>query len=131
MLVDTSEKLTGGIFITFAGNCKKALTFYQNCFGGELEFETFDTPLEGYSDAPVISGSLVSDNLIIHGSDLVHDEGRRVGNHLSVFLPCKSGNHRRVIAAKLRGTMGSYDEEQRLIEVVDRFEVRWVLGIEK
>lgn len=129
MLFDNSDKLTGGIFISFAGNCKKALTFYQGCFGGTLELETFDTPLDGFIEKPVISGSLVSDSLIIHGSDLVHDEGRRVGNHLSVFLPCKSAHERRIIAGKLQGAFGTNSDEERLIEVVDRFEVRWVLGI--
>ncbi|SKB34951.1 VOC family protein [Daejeonella lutea] len=129
MLFDNRDKLTGGIFITFAGNCRKALTFYQGCFGGTLEFETFDQPLKGFTEKPVISGLLVSENLVIHGSDLVHDEGRRIGNYLSVFLPCKSADDRRVIAGKLRGAFGAYNEDERLIEVVDRFEVRWVLGI--
>jgi len=30
-----------------------------------------------------------------NGSDLVHDEGRKIGNDLSVFLPCKNAGDRK------------------------------------
>src|SRR5690606_39451497 len=33
------------VFITFSGNCKKALTHYQSCFGGDLQFELFGKTL--------------------------------------------------------------------------------------
>ena len=89
MVEHDNDKLRSGVFITFAGNCKKALTFYQTCFGGTLQFETFTEELNGYSEMPVISGSLVSDRIIIHGSDLVHNEGRKPGNNISILLHCK------------------------------------------
>lgn len=132
MLLPNSDKLTGGIFITFAGNCKKALTFYQTCFGGTLHFETFDKELQGYKEKPVISGSLVADNIVIHGSDLVHNEGRKIGNYISVFLPFKNEDDRKLLIDKLRGNSllsTSNDEEQKLVEITDAFDVRWILGV--
>lgn len=131
MLLPNSDKLTGGIFITFAGNCKKALTFYQTCFGGTLHFEIFDKELQGYKEKPVISGSLVADNIVIHGSDLVHNEGRKIGNYISVFLPFKNADDRKLLVGKLRGNSlsTSNDEEKKLVEITDTFDVRWVLGI--
>lgn len=133
MLVQHSDKPKSGIFITFSGNCKKALTFYQSCFGGTLHFETFDKALQGYTEIPVISGSLVSGRIVIHGSDLVHNEGRRTGNYLSVFLPCKNAADRKALAEKLEPGRKSMPVSnyaaQRLIEVTDAFDVRWVLGI--
>lgn len=133
MLLQNTDKLTSGIFITFSGNCKKALTFYQTCFGGTLHFETFDEELQGYTEKPVISGSLVSDSIVIHGSDLVHNEGRKIGNYLSIFLPCKNVDDRRLLIEKLgsehRGLSAGNYEAQKLIEVTDAFDVRWVLGI--
>lgn len=133
MLVQESVKITSGIFITFSGNCKKALTFYQTCFGGRLHFETFPQKLPGYPEIPVISGSLVSESIVIYGSDLVHNEGRNIGNYLSIFLQCKNAEHRRVIIEKLESvhkalSARNYDE-QKLIEVRDAFDARWVLGI--
>lgn len=133
MLFQNSDKLTSGIFITFSGNCKKALTFYQTCFGGTLHFETFDKELHGYTEKPVISGSLISDSIVIQGSDLVHNEGRKIGNYLSIFLPCKNADDRKVLIERLESghkelSARNY-EEQNLIEVTDAFDVRWVLGV--
>lgn len=133
MLVKNSNKLISGIFITFSGNCKRALTFYQTCFGGTLHFETFDRELQGFTEKPVISGSLVSDSIVIHGSDLVHNEGRKIGNYLSIFLRCKNTDDRKILIEKIksghRGLSYRNYEEQVLIEVTDAFDVTWVLGI--
>lgn len=132
MVFENDKTLKGGIFITFSGNCKAALTFYQACFGGEVHFETFNEDLEGYAERPVISGSLVANGIAIHGSDLVHDEGRKIGNYLSIFLPCKDAAHRNALIAKLKADGSgqvSADDDQQLIELTDRFDVRWVLGV--
>lgn len=127
-----NDKLTSAIFITFSGNCKKALTFYQTCFGGTLLFETFEKELKGYTEMPVVSGSLVSDRIIIHGSDLVHNEGRKLGNYISIFLHCKNTYDRKALIEKLELNKNlfvkNYDD-QKLIEVTDAFDVRWVLGV--
>lgn len=125
------NKLTGGVFITFTGDCKKALTFYQTCFGGRLHFEVLDKALQGYTEIPVISGSLISERMVIYGSDLGYPEGRKIGNYLSIFLPCKDAAHRNLLITKLKAGKNhvSHDNEQKLIEITDPFEVRWILGI--
>lgn len=118
-------KLVSAVFITFAGNCRKALTLYQTCFGGTLQFETLE--LEGYTETPVVSGSLVSDSLIIHGSDLVYSEGRTLGNYIAVFLHCKTKDNRQRLIKKLGGN--DTGEDQKLVEITDAFDVRWILGV--
>lgn len=127
------NKFAGSIFITFSGNCRKALTFYQTCFGGTLQFKTFEKELKGYSEMPVVSGSLVSDSIVIYGSDLVHDEGRTLGNYLSIFLHCKNRNDRRTLIEKLEFNRQDFslknDKDQKLVEVIDAFDVRWILCI--
>lgn len=132
MIEYDNDNFTGGIFITFSGNCKKALTFYQTCFGGTLQFETFEKELKGYTEMPVVSGSLVSDRIIIHGSDLVHNEGRKLGNYISIFLHCKNTYDRKALIEKLELNKNlfvkNYDD-QKLIEVTDAFDVRWVLSV--
>jgi PhnB protein len=125
--------LKSAIFITFSGNCKKALTFYQACFGGKLQFEYFEKELQYYNVLPVISGSLVSDSIIIHGSDLVHDEGRIPGNYISVFLQCKNSYDRKLLIEKLqfnkKNLFDNNDDDHKLVEVTDAFDVRWILGV--
>lgn len=121
------------IFITFSGNCKKALHFYQTCFGGLLQFETFEKEIHGYTEKPIVCGSLVSDHIIIHGSDLVHTEGRKLGNYISIFLQCESPDHRKELIEKLEFDNKNFFfnnyEDQSLVEITDAFDVRWVLGI--
>jgi uncharacterized glyoxalase superfamily protein PhnB len=132
-MYENNNKVTSAIFITFSGNCIKALKFYQSCFGGTLRFETFEKELlEVYTEIPVISGSLVSDRIIIHGSDLVHEEGRTIGNYMSVFLHCKTSNERKVLIEKLEANKKNLfknDDDQKLIEITDAFDVRWLLGV--
>lgn len=125
--------LKTAIFITFSGNCKKALSFYQTCFGGLLQFETFEKEVDGYTEMPVVSGSLVSDSIVIHGSDLVPNEGRKIGNYLAIFLYCNSTNDRKELIKKLefdkKNVVVNNDDDQRLVEVTDAFDVKWILGI--
>ena len=133
MIEHISGKLVSAIFITFSGNCRKALTFYQTCFGGTLQFETFGKELQGYTEMPVVCGSLVSDSIIIHGSDLVHNEGRTLGNYISIFLHCKNTYDRKELIEKLVSNkkdhlIKNYDD-QKLVELNDAFDVRWVLGV--
>lgn len=128
-----SRKFLSAVFITFSGNCRNALTLYQTCFGGALQFKIFRSELRGYTERPVVIGSLVSDSIIIHGSDLVHNEGRTLGNYMSIFLPCKTRDDRHVLIDKLKfnekGFLATKYDDQKLVEVTDAFDVRWVLGI--
>jgi len=55
MRFENNDTLRNGIFITFSGNCKAALTICQACFGGVLHFETFDNELDGYHEKPIMN----------------------------------------------------------------------------
>lgn len=127
------SKFVSAIFVTFSGNCKKALTYYQTCFGGTLQFEIFEKEIQGYTELPVVSGSLVSDSIVIHGSDLAHNEGRTLGNHISIFLHCENIHERKALMEKLKfnksNLFAKHADDQKLIEVIDVFDVRWVLGV--
>ncbi|MGS2764748.1 hypothetical protein [Sinomicrobium sp. M5D2P9] len=133
MTDSNNGKFVSAVFITFSGNCKKALTYYQACFGGTLQFETFGRELQGYAEMPVVSGSLVSDRIVIHGSDLVHDEGRTLGNYMSIFLHCRNAYDRKELIEKLKCNAQiiffNDGDDQKLVEVTDAFDVRWVLSV--
>ena len=125
------HKFTSSIFLTFSGNCKEALTFYQVCFGGRLQLETFDKQLQDYPEGPVVSGSVVADSIIIHGSDLVPEEGRILGNYMAILIKCANMGVRRELIEKLNADkIGSLARDNNtLIEVVDRFDIRWMLYV--
>lgn len=133
MIVPNAGKCVSAVFITFSGNCREALTYYQTCFGGSLQFETFETEWRDYAEKPIVIGSLFSDKIIIHGSDLVHNEGRILGNYMAVFLHCMTADERHVLIEKLeRGKEHPThmdDDGQKLVEITDIFEVRWILAV--
>ncbi|WP_312793340.1 glyoxalase [Sphingobacterium sp.] len=132
MLVQQTERLQSGIFITFSGNCRAALTFYQACFGGTLHFDMFDQPLQGYAETPVVSATLVSERIVIYGSDLVHNEGRKLGNYVAVFMPCQDTVERAELITRLTSRKNKKEDRNtmdKFIEVTDLFNVRWVLGV--
>jgi len=80
----------------------------------------------------VISGSLISERIVLHGSDLVHDEGYQTGNQLAIYFPCQDASERsRLIMwlAKDKESSSPEAEKQRFIEITDLFGVRWILGV--
>jgi PhnB protein len=133
MVAHNRSRLVSSVFITFPGNCKKALSFYQGCFGGKLHLQTFKKQANGFPEAPVVSGSLISDSVIIHGSDLVHSEGRKLGNYIAIYLQCRDTNERSALINKLEASTNNNApadiQEQKLIEFTDAYDVRWILGI--
>ncbi|MFA6277708.1 MAG: VOC family protein [Pedobacter sp.] len=93
-------------YLTFSGNCRKAMTFYQHCLGGDLSFQTIgETPLsaemtdemKGY----VVQATLTKEELILVGTDLVADEGLTKGNAVSLLLNCTSEEELKAYYAKL------------------------------
>ncbi|WP_285058622.1 glyoxalase [Pedobacter ginsengisoli] len=127
------RKFVTAVFLTFSGNCREALTFYQTCFGGSLQFKSFEKQLDGYGAIPVVSGSLVAESIIIHGSDLVHDEGRILGNYMAIFIHCRDTYTRKKLVGDLEfsksdSLVRNYDDDQ-LIEITDAFDVRWILYV--
>lgn len=131
MNVSERAKSVSAVFITFSGNCREALTHYQICFGGSLQFETFETP--GFTAAPVVIGSFFSDRIVIYGSDLVHLEGRIIGNYMAVFVHCSTAYERQTIIEKL-GSKNECanritDHSQKLLEITDSFGVRWIMAV--
>lgn len=82
------------VYLTFSGNCREAMTFYKECFGGELELQTIgDSPLS--SDLPkkmkecILQATLRNENLIIMGTDMAPKQ-LTIGNSVSMMLFFKS-----------------------------------------
>jgi PhnB protein len=57
-------------YITFAGNAREGLNFYQSVFGGKVEISTFgDFNVPGAPTDGVMHGALTTDEFAIYGSD--------------------------------------------------------------
>lgn len=82
-------------YLTFNGNCRQAMKFYQNCLGGKLNFQTIgNSPLSEQMPIKmknsILHAELKNDGMIIYGTDLVPEKGLLKGNSLSLFLNCNS-----------------------------------------
>lgn len=82
-------------YMHFNGNCREAMTFYQECLGGELVLlPVGESPLADQMPATmsqcILHACLKRDGLILHGSDMGIDQGPTIGNSVSMMLTCSS-----------------------------------------
>lgn len=82
-------------YLTFSGNCREAMLFYQKCLGGELVLQTIgDSPLAKQLPAKmkefILHATLTKNELILMGSDMVAEGGLIKGNAVSLSINCSS-----------------------------------------
>jgi PhnB protein len=78
-------------YLTFNGNCREAMTFYQLCLGGELYFQTIgESPMADKMPTQMKDGILHSalrnDSFVIMASDMVGEKGLTKGTNMSLML---------------------------------------------
>lgn len=78
-------------YLTFSGNCREAMTFYQACLGGELSFQTIgDSPVPTQMPPEmknsVLHSILTNGSWFIMASDMVGEKGVLRGNAVSMML---------------------------------------------
>ncbi len=99
-------KLLLQVHLTFTGNCKTAFEFYQQCIGGELELHTLAQQadaklLPDSAKELVLQASLHHKNWSLHGSDLVSEKGRIIGNAVTIVLISETEKEARNYYSKL------------------------------
>jgi PhnB protein len=78
-------------YLSFGGNCREAMTFYQACLGGELSIQTVgDSPAAGGFPAEmqdkVLHSMLRRDNLVLMAADAVDGSAVTPGTMITVCL---------------------------------------------
>jgi PhnB protein len=81
-------------YLNFNGKCREAMTFYQNCLGGELTMQKIaESPmaaqLPSEAGAQILHSSLTNENLTLMGSDMM-GAGLVKGNDITLFLNCSN-----------------------------------------
>lgn len=125
-------------YLTFKGNCREAMRFYQYCLGGELLFQTVgQSPLSEKMPAAmqnaILHASLSHKQLVLLGSDMVSDQGYQPGNTVSLMLNCSSEEEIRTTYAKLaEGGNATHPPERSFWgalsgDLTDRFGNSWIL----
>jgi PhnB protein len=82
-------------YLTFNGNCREAMTFYQKCLGGKLVFQTIDESrlskkMPKKMKDCILHATLSNADLLLMGSDMVSENGLIKGNAVSLSLNCSS-----------------------------------------
>jgi PhnB protein len=78
-------------YLTFNGNCREAMTFYKECLGGELTFQTVaETPIadqcpEGMLQQ-IMHSALVNGNAVLMGTDMAQPGGVKTGNDMAISV---------------------------------------------
>ncbi|MFI5263674.1 MAG: VOC family protein [Candidatus Kapaibacterium sp.] len=129
-------------YINFSGNCREAMTFYNDCIGGELNMQTVEgSPLEAdCTDALkhyILHASLTKDALLLMGSDMEGPDGFIKGNNIALSLNCSSeGEITRFFsnlsaAGKVVHPLSAAFWGATFGVLTDRFGIRWMLNYDK
>lgn len=126
-------------YLNFNGNCREAMNFYKECLGGELSLQTVEGSAIEAQCPPamkhqVLHASLVKDNLVIMGSDMVGPDGFIKGNTISLSLNCNSEKEIQTFFPRL--SAGGQIIHPLRVEfwgavfgvLTDKFGVRWMLN---
>lgn len=80
-------------YLTFNGNCRKAMLFYKDCIGGRLQFQELASalsvqPMPVKMKDCIVQATLTKGNLVLMGTDMVPEEGLAKGNAVAIMLHC-------------------------------------------
>jgi PhnB protein len=135
---------TGNLYsyLTFNGNCKEAMEFYQSCIGGELLVQTIgESPMSEQMSKDmkncILHSTLTKGEMILMGSDMVSEKGLVKGNAVSLLYNCESEEEIRRLYEQL-GKDGTYDHPIELSfwgalfgDLTDKFGNHWLLHYQK
>lgn len=125
-------------YLNFRGNCREAMSFYQQCLGGELFLQTLGEqanskkmpiPMKNI----VLHATLTNENLIIMGSDMLSDEGLKKGNAVSLMLHCDTQEEMSHFYQKLSLGGKQIQPIAKSIwgawfgDLIDKFDNQWLL----
>jgi PhnB protein len=129
-------------YLTFNGNCREAMTFYKDCLGGELHFQTIgESPIAGKMPAQmkdcILHAVLTNGALIIMASDMVGEKGLIKGTAVSLMLNCSSEEEIKNYYLKLAdGGEATHSLENSFWgalfgNLTDKFGNQWLLHFDK
>jgi PhnB protein len=122
-------------YISFAGNARQAMEFYEQVFGGDLKLNTFGEFGGEQSDA-IMHGMLETPaGYTIMGADNPPDQPHQPGNNHSVSLSGDDGDELRGYWDKLNdGATVTVPLEKQMWGdefgmLIDKFGVPWMVNI--
>ena len=129
-------------YLTFNGNCREAMMFYKDCLGGELSLQPIgESPLADKMPPQmkerILHATLVKDDLVLLGSDMVAENGLLKGNSVSLMLNCSSEQEIKKFYENLSaGGEATHPPENSFWgalfgDLTDKFGNHWLLHFDK
>jgi len=128
-------------YLNFEGNTREAMNFYKDALGGELTLQTIgESPIASqmppHAKDLIVHSMLVSDNIVIMGSDMVLD-GLIKGNNVSLSLQCNSEEEINRLFSKLSAG-GNVDHPVKEAfwggifgHFTDKYGINWLMNYNK
>jgi PhnB protein len=129
-------------YLTFNGNCREAMNFYNDCLEGVLYFQTIgDSPLADKMPAQmkayILHSTITKGALVLMGSDMVSNAGLQKGNAVSLMLACDSeATIENYYASLSEGGQQDHPLEHTFFgsimgDLTDKFGNHWLLNFDK
>ena len=128
-------------YLNFNGKCREAMTFYQQCLGGELVMQKVsESPmaaqLSSEEGANILHSALTHDNLVLMGSDMMGASLVR-GNDITLCLNCQDDEEITTFFTNL--SKGGHEKTPlhqtfwgaTYGELTDKFGINWMLNYNK
>ncbi|RSC96005.1 VOC family protein [Tenacibaculum singaporense] len=126
-------------YLTFNGNCREAMLFYQSCLGGELYFQTLEESpktknLPNNYKKYILQAILKKENIVLMGTDLFDEDRLLQGNTIAILL--KSSDE-----TKIRKYYSSFSKKKTVSlplkrnhwgilfgSITDTYGIRWLFS---
>lgn len=128
-------------YLNFNGQCRKAMTFYQECLGGELVLQKvaespMALPLSSEMSGKILQGKLIRESIVLMGSDMMGDSLVE-GNNVTLFLNCSNETEITTIFNKLSDKGSVQLPLHQSVwgstfgKVLDKYGILWMLNFSK
>ena len=129
-------------YLTFNGNCRQAMNFYNEVLDGELSLQTIgDSPMADKMPAKmkdcILHSQLTKGDLVLMGSDMVGEQGLLKGNSVTLMLVCNSEEEIKNCYEKLSAEGKATHPLENTFwgalfgGLTDKFGNHWLLNLEK
>lgn len=129
-------------YLNFNGNCREAMHFYKDIFGGELSLMAVkETPMAAQcpagSEDQIMHSSLNSGSFMLMASDMLSGDTYQPGNNFSLTVNCGSEDEIRSLFDKLADGGQVYEPLRQQFwgalfgMVTDKYGTRWMLNYDK
>jgi PhnB protein len=128
-------------YINFPGNCREAMTFYKECFGGKLTMQTVgESPMAEQmpkeTHHQVMHAQLIAGDIMIMAAEMMGPNAFVRGNNITLCINCTSeeeinnffsklsegGNIMQPLAKQFWGALFGM--------VTDKFGISWMMNYE-